>query len=134
MEDDPDSAHLVETAVQMAKTSFRIHFVQNGLEALDFLYQRDKFEGAPRPDLIILDLNLPLKSGDEVLKDMRNTPAFQSIPTVLLTATDYHFEMLKKFNLNKNCCYTKPDRFEKYIGLVTEIETLFWKGRLDPLP
>lgn len=133
IEDDRESASLVTTAAEMAETAFEFHFVTNGLDALDYLYQQGAFMHASRPDLIVLDMNLPILSGWEVLKGIRRKHSLCNIPVVLLTTTNSHEHIKEEFHLTDQCCYTKPDRFNDYINLMKRLEELYHERKLDRL-
>src|SRR5688572_14071145 len=90
VEDDEECADLVVTAAEMGKINFHFKFATNGLEALDYLHRRGDFASATRPDIIFLDLNLPLVSGWEVLEDLKSDASLKNIPVVLLTTTNSH--------------------------------------------
>jgi CheY-like chemotaxis protein len=124
VEDDSQSAELVVTAAEMARVNFKFTFATNGAEALDALYRRDKFVNAPVPDFVLLDLNLPLVSGREVLVQMKQDDRLNKMPVVLLTATDFFRDIQAEFGLPREFCHTKPNRFQGYIRLMTD-----WNAR-----
>jgi CheY-like chemotaxis protein len=132
VEDDADCANLVTTAAELANVPFRFEFVWNGIEALEYLRQSDSDSNAPKPGFVLLDLNLPLLSGRDVLSAMRSDATLKSIPVVLLTTTDSHGDLKREFGLADHCCYTKPDRFQGYIDLLGKLERLYNEGCLSP--
>lgn len=132
VEDDDECADLVKIAAQMADVSFRFHVVTNGVEALDFLYQREPHNNAPRPALVLLDLNLPLLSGRDVLAEMKADHSLRDIPVALLSTTDCHESIKNEFDLSDDWCYTKPDHFEDYVNLLKRFEDYYWTGRFAP--
>jgi two-component system, chemotaxis family, response regulator Rcp1 len=95
------------------------------VEALDFLYKRGKFSSAPRPDLILLDLNLPRKNGREVLAEIKADPNLQAIPVVVLTTSNDEADILKSYNLHANCYVVKPVEFISFVQSVQSIRQ-FW--------
>ena len=129
VEDDAECARLVYRAVEMGKVLFNISTVVDGIEAMDFLHKRKGFEGAPRPGLIFLDLQLPWKNGREVLSEVKNDASLKSIPVVLLTTTA-RGDLQKEFGFAMNCCHTKPAFFKDYIAMMQEVENDFRQGRL----
>ncbi len=99
--------------------------VSNGDEALAYLYRRDKYLNAVRPDLILLDLNLPKKGGQEVLAQIKEDPELKHIPIVILTSSKAEEDILKTYNLHANCYVSKPVVLEQFCTVVNTIES-FW--------
>jgi chemotaxis family two-component system response regulator Rcp1 len=97
----------------------------DGVEAIAFLNHEGKYESMPRPDLILLDLNLPKKDGREVLEEIKNSPNLKRIPVVILTTSKAEQDILKSYNLHANCYITKPVDLEQFIIVVKSIEE-FW--------
>jgi two-component system response regulator len=102
-----------------------MHVAKDGVEAMDYLYRRGEHADAPRPDLILLDLNLPRRDGREVLADINAAPELRRIPVVVLTTSRAEEDILKAYNLNANCYITKPVDFEQFVHVVQSIER-FW--------
>lgn len=98
---------------------------EDGVEALDFLFNRGRFSNAPRPDLILLDLNLPKKDGREVLDEIKNHPSLKHIPVVILTTSNTEQDIIKTYSLHANCYITKPVDLDQFIKVVRTIED-FW--------
>jgi CheY-like chemotaxis protein len=125
VEDSPDDATLTMEALRDGKVTNRISWVEDGVEAMDFLRRKGANSTAPRPDLILLDLNLPKKNGHEVLKEIKEDPDLLHIPVVIMTMSDDERDILKAYNLRANCYVTKPVDIEQFIGVVKSIED-FW--------
>ena len=123
VEDDIDSAQLVREAISMSGVPFNVTHLQDGVEVMELLNRKKKSK-ADLPELILLDLNLPQKSGAEVLAEMKADPLLKHIPVYLLTTTSYHDDLIQKFKLHPSCCYTKPDRFLGYVDLMVRIYQL----------
>ncbi len=107
------------------KVKNRIHVAEDGEEALDFLYRRGKFRDAVRPDVILLDLNMPRKDGREVLKEIKQDNNLCDIPIVILTSSEADRDIIKSYKLHANCYIIKPVDFEKFLEVVKAIEN-FW--------
>ncbi|HVK56538.1 MAG TPA: response regulator [Burkholderiales bacterium] len=125
VEDNPGDVRLTREALKDGKVWTSLHVVENGQEALDFLYRRGKYSESPRPDLILLDLNLPKKDGREVLATIKTDNTLHLIPVVILTTSQAEEDLLKAYNLNANCYITKPVDFDQFIRIVRTIEE-FW--------
>ncbi len=125
VEDSPSDADLTTETLSEAKVLNHIHIVEDGVEALDFLYRRGTHEQAPRPDIILLDLNLPRKDGREVLAEIKAEPSLRLIPVVVLTTSGAEEDILKSYELQANCYVTKPVGLEEFINIIRSIET-FW--------
>ncbi len=125
VEDSPSDADLTEEAFSEGKVLNNLHWVQDGVEALAFLYQQGNYVDAPRPDLILLDLNLPKKDGREVLAQIKGNPSLKLIPVIILTTSAAERDIVKTYELNANCYITKPIDLEEFIGVVKLIEK-FW--------
>ena len=125
VEDNPGDVLLIREGLKEGKVINRLHVVRDGEEAMDYLRQRGAYEEAPRPDLILLDLNLPRKNGREVLAELRNQEALRRIPVVVLTSSEAEEDILRAYDLNCNCYITKPVDFDQFIRVVESIDT-FW--------
>ena len=125
VEDNPGDVLLTKEAMKEAKVSNSLHVVGNGLEALEFLRREGRFQEAPTPDLVLLDLNLPRKNGREVLQEMKSEEGLRSIPVVVLTTSEAHRDIIESYNLQANCYITKPVDFEQFRKVVASIEQ-FW--------
>jgi chemotaxis family two-component system response regulator Rcp1 len=125
VEDNPGDERLTREALKEGKVYSNLHWVKDGVEAMDFLNRRGKYAGAPRPDIILLDLNLPKKDGREVLQEIKNTDALKRIPVVILTTSKAEEDVLRTYNLHANCYVTKPVDLEKFIVVVKSID-VFW--------
>jgi CheY-like chemotaxis protein len=125
VEDSPADVLIAREALAEAKLINHIHVAEDGVEALDFLYKRGKFASAPRPDLILLDLNLPRKNGREVLAEIKADENLKSIPVVVLTTSSAEEDILKSYNLHANCYVVKPVEFDSFVKAVQSIQQ-FW--------
>ncbi|MCO5250185.1 MAG: response regulator [Candidatus Kapabacteria bacterium] len=124
-EDSPGDADLAKEALEESKLKNQLHVVVDGQEALDFLYKKGKYQDVPRPDLILLDLNMPKVDGREVLKIVKEDEDLRSIPIVILTTSRAEEDILKTYNLHANCYISKPLDLDKFIEVVNSIEN-FW--------
>ena len=127
VEDNAADVRLTQEALRDAKVLNQLHVARDGVEALDFLHGRTPFEGCPRPDLVILDLNLPRKSGREVLAEMKGDPALRSIPVAVLTTSSQEADIVESYDLGANCYITKPVDLEQFLHVVQTVEE-FWLG------
>jgi CheY-like chemotaxis protein len=125
VEDSPSDAKLTLTALKLAKVANEVDHVEDGVEAMDFLRQRGKFEKSRRPDLILLDLNLPRKDGREVLEELKTDSDLKTIPVVVLTTSKAEQDVLRSYQLHANCYVTKPVNFERFVEVIQSIEQ-FW--------
>jgi CheY-like chemotaxis protein len=125
VEDNPGDARLTVEALREAKVHNRLNWVADGVEAVAYLRRQGKYADAPRPDLILLDWNLPRKDGREVLAEVKNDPLLKRIPVVVLTTSQADEDVLRAYHLNANCYITKPVDLEKFIGVVKRIKD-FW--------
>ena len=125
IEDNPDDVLLTEEAFQESKLLNTLHVVEDGVEAIKFLKQEDEYNNKPRPNLILLDLNLPKKSGREVLKEIKNDKNLKDIPVVILTTSKAEEDIIKSYKLHANCYIKKPIDLNKFIQVVNAIEC-FW--------
>ena len=125
VEDSPTDVLLAQEALEHAKVLNTLHVVSDGVEAMQFLRQQGEFAQAERPDLILLDLNLPRKDGREVLEEIKNDEALKRIPVVVLTTSKAEEDILRAYGLHANCYVSKPVDFEQFATVVKAIET-FW--------
>lgn len=125
IEDSPSDADLAREALGQGKILNNLHFVEDGVAAIDFLRRRKTYVSAPRPDLILLDLNLPKKSGVEVLEEIKTDPDLKLIPVVILTTSAAQEDIFKSYSLHANCYITKPVDFAQFSRVVRLIEE-FW--------
>jgi two-component system, chemotaxis family, response regulator Rcp1 len=125
VEDSPTDVLLAQEALGASKIVNNLHTVCDGVEAMAFLRRKDKYENAPRPGLILLDLNLPKKDGREVLAAIKTDEQLKCIPVVVLTTSKSEADVLKAYGLHANCYIVKPVDFEKFAEVVRSIES-FW--------
>lgn len=125
VEDNPGDVRLTMEALKDCKMRNTLYVVEDGEEALSFLYKKGKYADAPHPDLILLDLNLPKKNGKEVLSEIKENPNLKRIPVVILTTSKAEEDILKTYDLHANCYITKPVDFDQFISVVRKIED-FW--------
>jgi CheY-like chemotaxis protein len=125
VEDDPGDVVLIQEAFEYNKVHNALHIVSDGVEALEFLYRRGRYEGAPRPDLVLLDLNLPRKDGREVLEEVKADRDLRTIPVVVLTTSEAEEDILRSYDLHANAYVTKPVDFDRFIEVVRLIDDFF---------
>ena len=125
VEDNPGDVRLTREALKEGKVLNHLNVVDDGVEALAFLRREDKYANAVRPDLILLDLNLPKKDGREVLAEIKADVGLKKIPVVILTTSAAEQDVLKTYDLHANCYITKPVDLEQFIKIVRLIED-FW--------
>ena len=125
VEDNPGDVRLTKEAFKEAKVNNNLHIVSDGVEAMDFLRRKGKYIEAPRPDIILLDLNMPKKNGREVLAEIKADPDLMAIPVLVLTISQAEEDILKSYNLHANCYIQKPVDINKFIDVVKSIEG-FW--------
>lgn len=125
IEDNPADARLALEAILEAKVKNRLTWVSDGIEAMAHLRKQGRYGESSRPDLILLDLNLPKKDGREVLAEIKTDPHLKRIPVVVLTTSQAEEDILKAYNLNANCYITKPVDLEQFLRIVKSIEE-FW--------
>ena len=125
IEDHSGDARLAQEALKEGKVKNQLHIVTDGMAATDFLFKRNDYKDAPRPDLIILDLNIPKKHGHEVLAEVKADEELKKIPVVILTISKAEEDILKAYNLHANCYITKPLDFDKFMEVIKSIED-FW--------
>ena len=125
VEDNPGDERLTREALKEGKVYSNLHWVKDGVDAMEFLRRQGRHASAPRPDIVLLDLNLPKKDGREVLQDIKNDPELKRIPVVVLTTSKAEEDVLRTYNLHANCYVTKPVDLEKFIVVVKSID-VFW--------
>ena len=125
VEDSPGDVRLTKEALKEAKVLNHISVVEDGVEAMAFLRREGAHAEAPRPDLILLDLNLPRKDGREVLAEIKADPALTQIPVVVLTTSQAEQDILRSYQLHANCYITKPVDLDQFISVIKSVET-FW--------
>ena len=125
VEDNPGDVDLAREALEDSKLHNRLHVAEDGEKAMAFLNGRPPYENMPRPDLILLDLNLPRKDGREVLADIKGDPDLKRIPVVILTTSRAEQDVLRSYDLHANCYITKPIDFDQFMEVVRSIES-FW--------
>ncbi len=133
VEDDPGDVLLTQETLLGSKIRTNLHVVSDGVEALAFLRREGTYQGVPRPDLILLDLNMPRKDGREVLADIKQDPDLKTIPVAVLTTSSQDEDILKSYELHANCYITKPVGLEQFSTVVQSLED-FWFAivRLPP--
>lgn len=125
VEDNPGDARLAKEALKDSKLMNTLNIAEDGVEAMNFLHQTGKYSKMHRPDLIILDLNLPKKDGREVLAEIKTDDDLKRIPVVILTISKAEEDILKSYNLHANCFITKPLDLDQFMKVVKSIED-FW--------
>jgi len=125
VEDNPGDARLAVEALAEGKVSNKISIVQDGVEAISFLRRENGYSDAPRPDLILLDLNLPKMNGKDVLAIIKEDSKLKRIPVVILTTSDADQDIFATYDLHANCYITKPVDFNQFINVIQSIED-FW--------
>ncbi|MGW0904188.1 response regulator [Streptomyces sp. NPDC002853] len=125
VEDDPGDELMTREAFEDNKIRNNLHVVRDGEAALDFLYRRGEHASAPRPDLILLDLNLPKYDGRQVLEKIKSDPDLQDIPVVVLTTSAAEEDILRSYKLHANAYVTKPVDLDQFIAAVRQIDDFF---------
>jgi chemotaxis family two-component system response regulator Rcp1 len=125
VEDSPGDVRLTQEALRDAKVHNTLHVALDGVEATSFLWRQGKHANAPRPDLILLDLNLPKKGGREVLEEIKLDPGLKSIPVVILTTSAAEEDILQSYQLHANCYIIKPVDLDQFLKVVKTIDN-FW--------
>lgn len=125
VEDNPGDVELTRDALKDGKLFVNLSVVEDGEKALQFLRRAEPYPNAPRPDLILLDLNLPRKDGREVLAEIKQDPLLRNIPVVVLTTSDAERDIARSYDLGCNCYATKPVGLDEFTGIVKAIES-FW--------
>ena len=125
VEDNPADVRLTREAFHEGKILNNLMVAKDGVEAMEFLHRRGQYAGAARPDLILLDLNLPRKDGREVLAEIKSDPALMRIPVVVLTTSRAEMDIIKSYNLHANCYVVKPVDLDQFINVIKSIDH-FW--------
>jgi len=125
IEDSASDVRLTREAMDSAKVLNNLNVVGDGVEAMNYLRREGKYANAPRPDLILLDLNMPRKDGREVLAEVKGDPDLKRIPVVILTVSKAEEDVLKAYNLHANCYISKPVNLAQFLKVVESIES-FW--------
>ncbi len=125
MEDNEGDIGLIEEVLEEAKIRNILHIAEDGEEAMLFLHGEGKFSGSPRPDIILLDLNLPKKDGREVLREIKEDKNLKNIPVVILTTSGAEKDILRSYDLHANAYVTKPLDFDQFIMVIKSIAN-FW--------
>jgi CheY-like chemotaxis protein len=125
VEDSPGDVRLTREAFKDAKVHINLHVASDGTEAMAFLRREGEHANVPRPDLILLDLNLPKKDGREVLEEIKENPILKSIPVVILTTSASEEDILRSYQLHANCYITKPVGLDGFLAVVRSIDS-FW--------
>jgi CheY-like chemotaxis protein len=125
VEDNPVDVLVTREALKQGRIMNNLSVAEDGEEALDFLFRTGQFSAAPRPDLILLDLNLPKKDGREILTELKNNPDLRSIPVVILTTSQAEEDVLRSYDCGANCFIVKPVDLEQFTSTIRSIE-VFW--------
>ena len=125
VEDDPGDILMTREAFQQHKIQNKLHVVTDGEQALQFLRQTGEYENAPRPGLVLLDLNLPRRSGHEVLAELKDDPQLRVIPVVILTTSQAEEDILRSYSLHANAYVSKPVDFERFMDVIRQIDSFF---------
>jgi CheY-like chemotaxis protein len=125
VEDDPGDVLMTQEAFEEHKVGNRLHVVSDGVEALAYLRQEDPYPDAVRPDLILLDLNLPRRDGRQVLSEIKNDESLRQIPVVVLTTSQLDEDIVRSYQLHANAYVTKPVDFDRFIAVVRQIDEFF---------
>jgi CheY-like chemotaxis protein len=133
-EDDEDHIFLIQKAISSAKNgiAYRFHVVKDGVECLEYVRQEGRYQGAPRPDLILLDIKMPKKDGLEVLEELKSDPKTKTIPVIMLTSSANETDILKSYGLGSNSYITKPLAYQEFVQKMKMIPE-YW-GKVNTLP
>jgi CheY-like chemotaxis protein len=131
-EDNATDVMITKEALVHAKLLNTLHVVSDGIEAMDFLYRRGKYAKAPRPDLILLDLNMPRKDGREALREIKADPQLRRIPVIVLTTSQAEEDIARTYDLGASSFITKPRDFESLVSLVQTINSYWFETVLVP--
>jgi len=125
VEDDAGDVVMTREALDEGKVLNRLHVVGDGVEALEFLRREGEYADAPRPDLILLDLNLPRRDGRQVLAEVKGDPELRRIPIVVLTTSEAEEDILRSYDLHANAYVTKPVDFDRFVAVIQQIDEFF---------
>jgi two-component system, chemotaxis family, response regulator Rcp1 len=125
VEDNPAVVGLIEEAFRDGRLNYEVHVAEDGVVAMNFLRRKDRFANAPRPEIVLLDLNLPKMDGREVLEEVKNDPELREIPVIVLTTSDDEADVHRAYGLHANCYMTKPVDIDDFLKKVRSIED-FW--------
>jgi len=125
VEDNPGDVRLTQEVLRDGRVRNNMSVVKDGVDAISFLHQTGEYVGAPRPDIILLDLNLPKKDGREVLAEIKADPDLKNIPVVVLTTSSAEQDIFRSYDLHANCYITKPVDLDQFIRVMKSIED-FW--------
>lgn len=125
VDDNVGDTRLTKELMKDAKFRNKLECVIDGVEAMEYLRREGRFSNAARPDLILLDLNLPRKDGRDVLAEIKCDEDLKSIPVIVLTTSKAEEDVIKTYNLHANCYITKPGNLDRYVGVIQSIED-FW--------
>ncbi len=131
VEDNPSDALITQEALRKGKVSNTLHLVKDGVEAMAFLRRQGEYANVPRPDVILLDLNLPEMSGEEVLKQIRADESLSSLPVIILTTSADERDVLAAYGLKANCFITKPVAMSQFIATMQALDS-FWLTWVTP--
>jgi CheY-like chemotaxis protein len=132
VEDNPGDVRLTVEALREGRIANRLHVAGDGEAAMDFIRRQGDHAAAPRPDLILLDLNLPKKDGREVLEELKSDPELHRIPVIVLTTSSAEADVLRSYDLHANCYISKPIGYEDFIDAVRSMENFWLKIVLLP--
>jgi len=124
-EDNPGDVKLTRKALEKGRLANNLHVVNDGVETMQFLRGEGEYEGRPRPDLVLLDLNMPRKDGREVLEEIKGSDNLKRIPVVVLTSSEAEEDVIRSYELHANAYLTKPVDFSGFIDVVRKLEE-FW--------
>lgn len=127
MDDNPADLDLTAEVLHQSKLHFQVHSVQDGVEAVAFLRQEGRYAAKPRPDLVVLDLNLPRKDGRQVLAEVKSDRDLAKIPVVVFTTSQAHSDIMRSYELGANCYLRKPGNLDDYRAAVQAMVD-FWLG------
>jgi CheY-like chemotaxis protein len=125
VEDDAGDVVMTREALEEGKVLNRLHVVGDGVEAIEFLRREGQYADAPRPDLILLDLNLPRRDGRQVLAEVKGDPDLRRIPIVVLTTSEAEEDILRSYDLHANAYVTKPVDFDRFVAVIQQIDEFF---------
>ena len=132
-EDNPGDIYLIENSFQCSKRSYNIDRVVTGNNVMAYLRQEDRYQYAPRPDILMLDLNLPGKHGFEILQEIKAAPSLKAIPIVVFTSSRARKDVLTSYRLQASCYIVKPSDLQTFLEAIRQIEN-FWLGLVELPP